>query len=161
MWLWGGTFEDIRTTLRHGIRAEDPETRFSQMPAFGRDGLLDSRQIADVADYVLSLSGSAGEVDAERLARGREIFQSQCVACHMSDGTGDRSQGAPNLTDREWLYGSNREQVMAIIHRGPFGVMPAWEGRLDDATINALAAYVYLLGGGEEGEAATNRPTGR
>ncbi|MEA1942032.1 MAG: cytochrome-c oxidase, cbb3-type subunit III [Pseudomonadota bacterium] len=161
IWLWGGTYEDIRTTLRYGIRAEHPDTRFSLMPAFGRDELLSSAEIENVADYVLSLSGRAGDAGAEALAAGQETYEIQCASCHMPDGSGDRMQGAPNLADQNWLYGSDREQVIGIIHRGPAGVMPAWEGRLGDATIDALAAYVYLLGGGEEVETAANRPTGR
>lgn len=159
VWLWGGSYEDIRTTIRFGIRAEHPDTRFSQMPSFGRDELLTGAEIADVADYVLSLSGHEAEPAA--LDRGRAIFEAQCVSCHMPDGTGDRTQGAPNLTDQDWLYGSSREQVINIIQRGPYGVMPTWEGRLSDATIDALAAYVFLLGGGEEEAGAANRPTGR
>lgn len=158
IWLWGGSYEDIRTTIRFGIRAEHDDTRYSQMPAFGREGLLNRGQIADVADYVLSLGG--GEADADAVSRGGEIYASQCASCHMADGTGDRSQGAPNLTDRDWLYGGEREQVIASIFRGPYGVMPAWEDRLDETTINALAAYVFLLGGGE-GDGAALRPTGR
>lgn len=159
VWLWGGTYEDIRTTLRVGIRAEHPDTRFSQMPSFGRDDLLTGSEIADVTDYVLSLSGR-GEASEDVIARGREIYDIQCASCHMEDGSGDPMQGAPNLADRNWLYGSQRQQVIDIIHRGPYGVMPAWEGRLDEATIDALAAYVYLLGGGEE-DGAANRLTGR
>jgi len=153
VWLWGGTHEEIRTTLQYGIRAEHDMTRFSQMPAFGRDELLSSADIEAVADHVLSLSGLA-----EANAHGAEIYDAQCASCHMADGSGDRAQGAPNLTDRDWLYGSDRAQVIQTIYRGPYGVMPAWEGRLDDTTIDALAAYVFLLGGGED---ATARPTGQ
>jgi cytochrome c oxidase cbb3-type subunit 3 len=159
IWLWGGTYEDIRTTIRFGIRSEHPDTRFSQMPAFGRDELLSTSEIADVTDYVLSLSGHEAEPAA--IQRGAEIYDAQCASCHMPDGTGDQMQGAPDLTDQNWLFGSSREQVMNIVHRGPYGVMPAWEGRLDEATINALAAHVFLLGGGVEEEVAANGPTGR
>ncbi len=153
VWLWGGSFEEIHTTLRVGIRAEHPETRFSQMPAFGRDELLTNAQINAVTEHVLSLSGLA-----EANADGADIYDSQCASCHMDDGRGDRLQGAPSLVDGEWLYGSTPDQVAAIIYRGPYGVMPAWEERLDDTTIDALAAYVFLLGGGES---ATARPTGQ
>ena len=156
VWIWGGSYDDIRTTLTVGIRSEHPDTRFSQMPAFGRDELLDRAQIADVTDYVLSLSGTPADVDA--VQRGSAIYDTQCASCHLASGTGDRAQGAPDLTDQGWLYGGTREQVMASIHRGPYGVMPAWESRLDEATIDALAAYVFLLGGGED---ATARPTGQ
>lgn len=156
IWIWGGSYDEIRHTLQVGIRSEHPDTRFSQMPAFGRDELLSRSEIADVSDYVLSLSG--GSADAGAVGRGQAIYDVQCASCHMDDGRGDRAQGAPNLTDQNWLYGGSREQIIATIHRGPYGVMPAWEDRLDDATIDALAAYVFLLGGGED---ATARPTGQ
>ena len=155
IWLWGGSYDDIRTTLRVGIRSEHPDTRFSQMPAFGRDELLTRAQIGDVTDYVLSLSGQAG--DAAAITPGEAIYQAQCASCHTPAGTGDRAQGAPSLVDQDWLYGGTRDQIMATINRGPYGVMPAWESRLDEATIDALAAYVFLLGGGED---ATARPMG-
>ena len=57
--------------------------------------------------------------------------------------------GAPNLTDPIWLYGASPEQVVATVTNGRKGVMPAWEGRLDPATIKSLAVYVHGLGGGK------------
>ncbi len=147
VWIWGGTFEDIRRTLHVGIRAEHPETRFSQMPAYGQDGLLSREEIAGVTSHVMTL---AGMIPAEEgSARGAEIFAQQCSACHMADGTGDQSQGAPNLTDSVWLYGGTREQIENTIWRGPYGVMPHWEDRLSDEVITALSAYVFMLGGGQ------------
>jgi cytochrome c oxidase cbb3-type subunit 3 len=145
-WIWGGSFDDIRHTIRHGIRWEDDfDTRFSQMPAYGRDELLSRDEIAAVADYVLTLSGMIEPTEAGRTT-GAEIYEAQCSICHMADGSGDQSQGAPNLSDAIWLYGSSPEQVRDTIWRGPYGVMPAWQERLDEQTITALAAYVYLRG---------------
>jgi mono/diheme cytochrome c family protein len=58
-WLWGGTLDEIQTTITHGIRSTlDPETPTSEMPAFGADGILDQAQIGAAAEYVLSLSGA-------------------------------------------------------------------------------------------------------
>lgn len=145
-WIWGGSFDDIRHTIRHGIRWEDDvDTRFAAMPAYGRDELLSREEIGAVADYVLTLSGMIEPTEAGQ-STGAEIFASQCSVCHMADGTGDQSQGAPNLTDAIWLFGGTPEQVRETIWRGPYGVMPAWQERLDDQTITALAAYVYLRG---------------
>lgn len=148
IWLWGGTFAEISQTLHVGIRAEHPDTRFSQMPAFGRDELLSQAEIRDVTQYVLQLSG--GSFDAMAAERGAGIYAAQCVSCHMEDGTGDQAQGAPNLTDQDWLYGGSADQIAETIHRGPYGVMPSWEGRLSEPMITALATYVYSLGGGED-----------
>jgi cytochrome c oxidase cbb3-type subunit 3 len=148
VWIWGGSYEDIRHTLVVGIRAEHPETRMSMMPRYGADGLLERGQIDQVTDYVLTLSGRASYTP--ELREGRRIYREQCVSCHGVDGSGDRAQGAPNLTDNEWLYGETRDQIRATIYRGPYGVMPAWEGQLDANQITALAAYVHTLGGGED-----------
>lgn len=147
VWLWSGTLDGIEQTIRYGIRDEDPNTRFSAMPAFGRDGLLTSAQIDDLVQYVLSLNGNATQTAA--VGRGGEIFQTQCASCHGADAHGSRDVGAPNLTDADWLYGSDPADIRATITNARNSHMPAWEGRLDDATIKALAVYVHSLGGGE------------
>jgi cytochrome c oxidase cbb3-type subunit 3 len=146
-WLWGGTLDDIHLTLKVGIRSTHPDTRDNQMPAFGRDELLEPAQIADVTQYVLSISGS--KADSESSARGKEVFAEQCVACHGEDGKGNMELGAPNLTDRIWLYGGNKEAITLTIRNARAGVMPAWEGRLSPETLKQLAVYVQSLGGGQ------------
>jgi len=149
-WIWGGTLDDIRQTIRFGVRNEHLESRFSQMPAFGRDGLLERDQIRDLTEYVISLSGE--EADADAVARAAPVFEMQCAACHGADGSGDQFQGAPNLTDHVWLYGGDRETVRETITNSRYGVMPNWSARLDDATLELLAVYVHsALGGGEPG----------
>ncbi len=147
-WLWGGTLEEVYTTVQHGIRdPKDEDTRYSEMPRFGTDGLLERQQITQVVDYVLSLSDLPH--NAASAAEGRVVFEDNCSACHAEDGTGDRSQGAPNLADAVWMYGDERETITRIVTEGPFGVMPAWSGRLSEADIRAVATYVHGLGGGE------------
>lgn len=147
VWLWGGKLEDIQHTLRVGIRSTHEDTRFTQMPSYGRDNLLTREQIGDLVEYVVHLSGRAA--DAAAVDRAAPIFEQQCASCHGPDGRGDQSQGAPNLTDQEWLYGGDRSTIQYTIYYARNGVMPTWAGRLDDATINALAVYVHALGGGE------------
>ena len=147
-WLWGGTLDDVYTTVQHGIRdPKDGDTRYSEMPRFGTDDMLDNAQIGQVVNYVLSLSDQPH--DAAAAAEGATVYADNCVSCHAEDGTGDRAQGAPNLTDAVWLYGSDPATITRIVHDGPFGVMPAWSGRLSEADIRAVAAYVHSLGGGE------------
>jgi len=148
VWLWDGSLDGIEYTIRHGIRHDaDDATRFSAMPAFGRDGLLTGSQVDDLAQYVLSLTDRSD--DAEAVSRAAPIFQQQCATCHGVDGTGDRAQGAPNLTDAEWLYGGREENIRATIYNARNSHMPAWDDRLDDATIKAIAVYVHSLSGGE------------
>ena len=109
-WLWGGSLEDIHRTLAHGIRyGADPETRASEMPAFGE--ILEPAQITEVSNFVASLSGTPGEANEPNA--GREVFAQHCAACHGQDGKGNRELGAPNLTDAIWLYGSSPAEIAA------------------------------------------------
>jgi cytochrome c oxidase cbb3-type subunit 3 len=147
-WIWGGTLADIQQTIQHGIRAtDDAETRITDMPRFGIDGLLDRKQVNDVAEFVLSFSGRA--TDQAAAGAGQQIFADNCAACHGPAGLGLREFGAPNLTDEIWLYGGEKNQIVAQIHNPKMGMMPHWIGRLDPARIKMLAVYVHSLGGGE------------
>lgn len=147
-WIWGGDLDSIYTTIRHGVRnAEDDDARVSQMPAFG-DGVLETPQIADVAQYVLQLS--AQDHDAIAAKSGAAIYADNCAACHGDDGKGGREFGAPNLADALWLYGNTGDQIAAQIARPKHGVMPAWGLRLSEAEVRQLSVYVHSLGGGEQ-----------
>ncbi|MCW3783378.1 cytochrome-c oxidase, cbb3-type subunit III [Defluviimonas salinarum] len=147
-WLWGGTIEDIHTTVSHGIRnTEDADARYSEMPRFGADELLEPEQIDQVVNHVLKISGQ--EADEALAAEGATVYADNCAGCHGEDGTGDRAQGAPNLTDAIWLYGGDVEALTESVSNARFGVMPAWAGRLSEAEIRAVAAWVHSRGGGE------------
>ena len=146
-WLWGGTLDDIETTIAHGIRfAQDPETRVSEMPAFGADRMLTRREIEAAAEFVLLLSGAVH--DPSLAAEGEKIYADNCAACHGETGAGQAALGAPALGDAIWLYGTDREAIAAQIHKPRHGVMPAWSHRLDPVTIKQLAIFVHSLGGG-------------
>jgi len=146
VWLWGGSLDEIEHTLRVGIRAAHPETRTSMMPAFGREGMLTPAEVSDMTEYVVALSGRPA--DAAAVGRARQLYADNCAACHAPNGVGDQAQGAPDLTDREWLYGSDRESIRGQIHNGRNGVMPSWEGRFSPGVIKALAVYVHVNAGG-------------
>ncbi|MDX2484407.1 MAG: cytochrome-c oxidase, cbb3-type subunit III [Pseudodonghicola sp.] len=147
-WLWGGSIEDIHTTISHGVRNEDDaDARYSAMPAFGRDELLAEDEIDQVTNFVMSLSGTPQ--DAAMVDAGAVVFADNCAACHMEAGTGDRTQGAPNLTDAIWLYGGDFDTIKETVTNARFGVMPAWGLRLSEDQIRAAALYVHQLGGGE------------
>lgn len=146
-WIWGGAPDDIHATIASGVRTGAADARDSAMPRFGLDGALTNAQIADTAEYVLSLSGKSADPAASE--RGKPVFAENCTSCHGEDGKGNRDLGAPNLADAIWLYGSAKTDVVRSIETGRGGVMPAWAGRLDAATIKKLAIYVHSLGGGE------------
>ncbi len=151
-WLWGGSIEEIHTTISVGIRQATDEDwlRQSEMPAFGRDELLEKEDVTAVVNYVMSLSGAPQ--DAALVDAGAEIYADNCAACHMDDGTGDRMQGAPNLADAIWLYGGDYDALYETVFNARYGQMPAWADRLSDAEVRAVATYVHGLGGGEASE---------
>lgn len=147
-WLWGGDMAAIHDTVSFGIRTEESlDTRYSEMPAFGRDDLLEQAEIDAVTNFVISLSGSAP--DTSLLASGAVIYADNCASCHGDRGIGDRELGAPNLTDAIWLYGGDYDTIRETVYGSRFGVMPNWDTRLSPAQIRAVTAYVHQLGGGE------------
>jgi cytochrome c oxidase cbb3-type subunit III len=145
-WLWGGTIDDIHTTISTGIRSEaNDDTRYSEMPKFGE--FLEKDEIGQLVQFVRLLSNQ--DSDSTKAAIGKELFAENCTSCHGNSGKGDRDQGAPDLTDAIWLYGGSTETLTATITNARFGVMPAWAGRLSESQIRQVATYVHDQGGGE------------
>jgi len=147
-WLWGGTLEQIMQTIEFGVRSGHGKAHEGNMLAFGKDGMLKKDEIVTVANYVRSLSGLSTRTGAD-LGAGEKLFADNCASCHGPDGKGMHEMGAPNLTDRIWLYGGTKAAIAQTIAYSRAGVMPAWGGRLDPAMINMLTVYVHALGGGE------------
>jgi cytochrome c oxidase cbb3-type subunit III len=145
-WIWGGKITDINYTVTHGIRSGASGERNNQMPRFGLDKMLNAQQISDVADFVLSLSG--GKADEAVVGRGKAIFAENCVACHGEGAKGNQELGAPNLTDKIWLYGGTKADIVKQVETGRGGVMPSWAGRLDADALKKVTAYVWSRGGG-------------
>ncbi len=147
-WLWGGGPELIEQTMRVGINTAHPDTRIGQMPAFGRDEMLDREQVRNVAAYVYSLTntGYSTPQNLDRINAGREVFVTTCASCHGENAQGNREVGAPNLTDAHWIYGGNIDTIIASVHGGRQGHMPTWDERLTTAEIRTLAVYVHDLG---------------
>ncbi|MCG7494660.1 cytochrome-c oxidase, cbb3-type subunit III [Thalassobius sp. Cn5-15] len=148
-WLWGGDIESIHTTITVGVRqpTDDDYLRQSEMPAFGKDELLESEQIDQVVNYVMSLSGEPK--DATMIAEGAVVFEENCASCHGESGEGDIDQGAPALADAIWLYGGSYDAIRESVYNARYGAMPAWANRLSEAEIRAVATYVHTRGGGQ------------
>lgn len=132
-WLYGGTPEAIKTTILGG--------RNGNMPPMGQV-LGSDKDVENVAHYVLSLSGSTS--DPIKSVLGKEKF-SACIACHGAGGVGNQALGAPNLSDKIWLYGGSAETVMETVRKGRSNNMPAFKDFLGDAKVHVLAAYVWSL----------------
>lgn len=151
-WLWGGTLSQIHETIRVGINSGHPEQRGTQMPSFGRDGILTTAQISDVAEYVSNLHRGDKAVMTEAYNRGKQIFTDNCAACHGASGEGNHELGAPRLSDDIWLWGGDKASIQSSVANAHKGVMPTWENRLSEDTIKALTIYVYSMGGGKKTE---------
>ena len=118
-WLWGGTLDQIKQTIEHGVRSGDAKDHESAMPAFGKMSMLKPDEIVTVANYVRSLSGLSVRPGSDRAA-GKKIFAENCAACHGADGKGNQELGAPNLTDKIWLYGSSEADHRRDHHQQPW-----------------------------------------
>lgn len=143
-WLWGGDTEAVMETLRVGINSTHPDTRWAQMLAFGKDGILQREEIRTVVDYVQSLSGT--QTPPDRVSAGAEIFATNCASCHGETGAGDMDVGAPNLIDEFWIYGGDDQAMFRTIWSGRQGWMPAWEGRMSETERKILAIYLEAIG---------------
>ncbi len=132
-WLHGGSPENINQTITAGRLAVMP-------PMAAAVGTPDD--VKNVANYVLSLSGSPS--DSLRAQLGKSRF-SACAACHGADGKGNQALGAPNLTDDVWLHGWGEPAIVAIINAGKTNDMPGQAGKLTEAQIHVLTAYVWGL----------------
>jgi cytochrome c oxidase cbb3-type subunit 3 len=123
----------------------------SQMPSFGKDGLLKPEQVNDLTEYVIALMHKPA--DKAAVERAAPVYAQQCAVCHMPDGVGNPAVGAPNLTlasDKNRLYGADRQSIHDQIWFGRGGVMPAWGKRLDEASIKAVTVYVHVNSGGAQ-----------
>ena len=125
-WLFGGAPETIKQTILHG--------RTGVMPPMGA-ALGSDKEVENVAHYVLSLSGSTA--DPIKAVFGKDKFGA-CMACHSAGGTGNQAIGAPNLTDKIWLFGGSAETIMETIRKGRSSTMPAFEDFLGDAKVHVL-----------------------
>lgn len=133
-WLHGGSPEKIVETITKG--------RQGQMPVMAA-AVGSAEEVKQVANYVLSLSGSGHNSIMAEL--GREKFKQACAACHGADGKGNQAIGAPNLSDKIWLHGWGEEAILNMVNKGKVNIMPAQDARLSAEQIKVVASYVWGL----------------
>ena len=162
-WLYDyGRVSDIERTILYGIRAGLGKSHnVTDMPAIGRQKVLDDQEIHDVMAFVLSINVKKHQEDAAAVARGSKIFQDKgvCYDCHSRDATGISDYGAPNLIDDDWLYGGDEKSIYRSIYDGRHGLCPSWIGKLSFPTIRALAVYIHSHSK-ESPESPNNRSAG-
>lgn len=132
-WLHGGSPEKIKETITGG--------RIGMMPPMAA-AVGTEEDVKNVANYVLSLSGSAH--DEGRAALGKDKFVA-CAACHGVDGKGNQAIGSANLTDNIWLHGAGEAAIIKRINEGKTNQMPAWASKFTPEQIHVLTAYIWGL----------------
>jgi len=142
-WLWGGNPETIEQTITNG--------RNGMMPPMAA-AIGGPEDVRNVANYVLSLSGSPHNSIAAQLGKSKFVA---CAACHGMDGKGNQALGSANLTDKVWLHGWGEDAIVAMVNKGKTNVMPAHGERLSAEQIHVLAAYVWGLS--QAGAAAASK----
>lgn len=149
--LWDGTPQGLEETVRVGINSDHPDSRKSQMLAFGSDQILQRGDIVSVIEYVRSLAKVDAQLNPETVAKGQKVFAANCAACHGETAKGDPKQGVPNLADTIWLYGGEAKDIYSTVWHGRIGRMPSWEDRL--TTEQRKTLVLYLLGRQQEEQA--------
>lgn len=132
-WVWGGNPDTIYETIANGRKGVMP----------GWSAILGQAGVEEVSAYVLSLSGS--KVPADWVESGKQRFTTICVACHGVDAKGNQALGAPNLTDKIWVYGSSMDTIRETVANGRNNEMPAHLPLLGETKVKLLAGYVYGL----------------
>lgn len=148
--MWGDELETLAQTIRVGINSSHPQTRYANMLAFGRNGMLERSEISSLVSYLDDLQrASKAEVDVASPEEAA-LFANNCASCHGPDGEGITLMGTPNLVDSFWIYGGSRQDLFDSIYSGRAGHMPHWEGRLAETDIRILALYLNDLRGNRE-----------
>ena len=136
-WLYGGSPEDIKTTIMDG--------RTGQMPAWG--AVIGEKGVQDVSTFIRYQVGLVDQVNDAIISNGQKIYNDTCSICHGANGEGNKALGAPNLTDAVWLYGSSQAEIEYTVRSGRNGVMPAWKHILGEEKVHLVSTYIYSLQG--------------
>ena len=99
---------------------------------------------------------------AQAVAGGNAAFKVNCVQCHGSGAAGSQNLGYPNLNDDDWLWGGDLRAIEYTLTHGirqaghdetRMSIMPAFEGMLEPAQVEAVVSHVLSLSGKAEGSA--------
>lgn len=106
----------------------------------------------DIAEYMKTAPDMMDEktvtllTDPADLAAGKEIYTTNCAACHRADAGG---QIGPNLTDDQWILGGGIKNVFhTLVNGGRDGKgMISWKGTLKPKEMQKVASYILSLKG--------------
>ena len=134
-WQWGHGYDQLVDIVTNGRTAVG-------MMAW-KEALGGDQAVKDVASYVRKLGGL--EHDEKSAEVGMPLYNKTCIGCHGPTGAGLQALGAPKLSDKYWLYGSDMETLYETIANGRAGKMPSQKGLLNNYRIRAVVAYVLSL----------------
>ena len=140
-------FAFVYLLLYPGLGAFQGLLNWSQIGQYERERARVDEVIEPLFAKYLAQDVPAVAADPQARAMGERLYLTYCVQCHGSDARGSR--GFPNLTDNDWLWGGEPEQIKTTIREGRTGLMPpmaAAVGSSDD--VQNLANYVLSLSGG-------------
>jgi len=80
--------------------------------------------------------------ETKDLAAGKTLFEANCIACHLSDGSGSIG---PNLTDKQWIYGYDVKDLFKTIKLGTSNGMPEHNSKLNPVQIQQVASFVLSM----------------
>lgn len=117
-------------------------------PLFQSKSLVDEYLAETTSPEVLAAKQKTSSIDyssPQLIAKGKEVFDANCVACHGNQGQGVIG---PNLVDDHWIHGSKLADVANLIDVGvPAKGMPAWGNLLGAEKVSQLVAFIKSIQG--------------
>ncbi|MDE2090719.1 MAG: cytochrome c oxidase subunit II [Gammaproteobacteria bacterium] len=84
------------------------------------------------------------------MARGKQVYDTNCAACHMTDGQGNQTMGVPAIAGGPIPNGPVEAHISLVLHGK--GIMPAWGNVLNDADLAAVITYERNAFGNHKGD---------
>jgi cytochrome c oxidase cbb3-type subunit III len=143
-WVWG-FFATIIFAVVYLFNYHILKTSDLQISAYEKEMKKSERE---VKAYLSKMAMNVDETnatlmtEANDIAAGKSIFQTNCVTCHNPKGEGNIG---PNLTDKSWVYGYDIKEVFKTIKLGTPNGMPEHNSKLNPVQIQQVSSYVIQL----------------
>jgi cytochrome c oxidase cbb3-type subunit 3 len=137
----------VYLALYPGFGASKGALGWTSMQQLQRETATNDAKLRAAIEPLRPLSIEQIAADSQSAEGGHRLYLDNCAACHGSEAHGNQVLGAPNLTDRDWLYGGDSAALLASISDGRNGAMPAWGSTLGRDGVNEVASYVLSLSG--------------
>jgi len=155
MFFWSTIFFGFGYILVYGVGGWTGLSDWSSHGQWAEEVAKAEAKYQPYYDKLTAMSIEELAQDEEALATGQRIFASNCSVCHGPTASG--SEGFPNLTDNDWLYGGSPAAIKQTILAGRNGAMPAngLKPDMTDEQRKDVVAHVLSLSGREGAGDAT------